>query len=79
MKKVDKMEIKTFQIHTLKLSEVPEELRDLALLCLTTDGKGTFHQVHYNEDEEDSELDKWILSNYPELKDLDYFFFEIDI
>lgn len=73
------MEIRTFQIHTLKLSEVPEELRDLALLSLTTDGKGTIHQVHYDEDEEDDKLDRWILSNYPELKDQDFFFFEIDI
>lgn len=75
------MEYTKFDIKVLKLSEIPDPLRDEALLCLTSDCKGSMHQVHYDDSDEfeDDELDNWIIENHPDLKDEDFFFFHVDI
>jgi hypothetical protein len=67
--------LKTITKKVLSYSEIPEELTKDS--WLSKKSMGSLVECHLDDDN-NNELDNWILKNYPELKDEESFFIEMD-
>lgn len=67
--------LKTITKKVLSYCEIPEDIDKP--FWIENASSDSFIQCHLNDDK-NNELDSWIIENYPELKDEESFFIEID-
>lgn len=70
------MALKTITKKVLNYSEIPNNI-DVPEFIVNADD-GLLIECHLDDSTLNDELDDWILKNYPELKDEESFFIEID-
>lgn len=70
------MALKTITKKVLSYSEIPNNI-DVPEFIVNADD-GLLIECHLDDSTLNNELDDWILKNYPELKDEESFFIEID-
>lgn len=74
------MELKEMSLKVLPLSIVPTEyLSTPQLEWLVEFGENSYVQAHIDDEAELSELDNWVLTNFPELALVDSFLIHIDV
>lgn len=73
--KTKTMALKTITKKVLSYSEIPENIEKP--FWIEHSSAKSFVECHL-DDTSDSDLSKWIIENYPELKDEESFFIEID-
>lgn len=65
---------KTWKV--LSFSEIPQELTENH--WISEEEPNSYVEVHYDAEDEDGELDNWIVGKYPELKDEESFLIHMD-
>lgn len=70
------MALKTITKKVLSYSEIPTNIEKPNFIEEAENG--SFIECHLDDSTLNNELDDWILKNYPELKDEESFFIEID-